>query len=135
MYQKYQTDALALGSRERGKADRVFALYTRDFGLVWARASGVRRENSKMRYALQSGAYIQTGLVRGRRGWRLAGAGATRPLPGKAAGAPVFARMSALVLRLVHGEEKNEYLFDTLVNAQTSLIGATHTILPTVEIV
>ena len=83
MYQKYQTEALVLGSRERGEADRVFALYTRDFGLVWARASGVRRENSKMRYALQSYCYIQTGLVRGKRGWRLAGGSALRQFGGE----------------------------------------------------
>ena len=53
MYQKYHTEALVLGSREQGEADKVFALYTKDFGLVRARASAVRREYSRMRYGLQ----------------------------------------------------------------------------------
>ena len=135
MYQKYQTEALILRSRERGEADKVFALYTRDFGLVWARASGVRRENSKMRYALQNGAYIQTGLVRGKRGWRLAGASAMRQFGGNAAGALVFARICKLVMRLVQGEEHNAYLFETLADAQATLSASAHTDLPTVEIV
>lgn len=135
MYQKYQTEAIILGSRERGEADKVFALYTRDFGLVWARGSGVRKERSLMRYALQTGAYIQIGLVRGKHAWRLAGASASRQLPGNAPGALVFARMCKLVMRLVHGEEQNAYLFETLADAQAALIAPTYTLLPTVELV
>jgi recombinational DNA repair protein (RecF pathway) len=50
MYQKYHTEAIVLGSIERGEADRTIALMTRDFGLVRARASAVRSETSKMRY-------------------------------------------------------------------------------------
>ena len=53
MYEKYQTEALVLGNREMGEADRVIALFTRDFGLVRARASSIRTERSKMRYAIQ----------------------------------------------------------------------------------
>jgi len=120
MYQKYQTEALILGSRERGEADRVFALYTRDFGLVWARASGVRKEASLMRYALQSGAHAQVGLVRGKRGWRVAGAVALGQLRGSA-GTAIFARVALLVLRLVHGQEENQYLFDALAEAHRAL--------------
>ena len=37
--------------------------------------------------------------------------------------------------RLVHGEEKNEYLFATLTEAEATLASSTNTILPTVEIV
>jgi len=135
MYQKYQTEALVLGSRERGEADKVFALYTRDFGLVWARAAGVRRESSKMRYALQTYCYIQTGLVRGKRGWRLAGSSTQRQFGGNILGALVFARICKLVMRLVQGEEQNAYLFETLADAQATLSASTHTALATVEIV
>src|SRR3989344_6601845 len=112
MYQKYQTEALVLGHYERGEADKMFALYTRDFGLVWARASGVRREGSRMRYALQTGVHMRTGLVRGKRGWRLAGGSAIRQLSGSTPGVAVFARICNLVMRLVQGEEQNAYLFE-----------------------
>src|SRR5665213_2708544 len=71
MYQKYHTEALVLGSRESGEADKVFALFTRDFGLVRARASSVRSESSKMRYALQKYSRASISLVRGKRGWRI----------------------------------------------------------------
>lgn len=122
MYQKYTTDALVLGSREHGEADKVFALYTRDFGLVWARASAVRAEHSKMRAALQSYSRAHVSLVRGTRGWRAAGAMPMRPaLASSAGGLTTFARIGELVLRLVRGEETNEYLFDTLADAHATL--------------
>lgn len=122
MYQKYTTDALVLGSREHGEADKVFALYTRDFGLVWARASAVRTERSKMRAALQSYSRAHISLVRGTRGWRAAGAMPTRTaLASSADGLATFARISELVLRLVKEEEANEYLFDTLADAHAAL--------------
>lgn len=120
MYQKYHTEALVLGSREQGEADRVFALYTKDFGLVRARASAVRREGSRMRYALQHYYHAQVALVRGKRGWRIGGAA---PLGERwtLEGAVTFARMARLVLRLVTGEERNDYLFATLSEAHRAL--------------
>lgn len=122
MYQKYHTDALVLGSREQGEADKVFALFTKDFGLVRARASSVRSEKSKMRYAMQKYARANVSLVKGKRGWRAAGATAVKGASGDVRGITTFARISELVLRLVHGEEKNEYLFETLAEAHQALM-------------
>jgi recombinational DNA repair protein (RecF pathway) len=122
MYQKYQTDALVLGSRESGESDRSFSLYTKEFGLVRARASAVRTEGSRMRYALQSCARANVSLVRGKRGWRLAGATAQKPAAGDTRGLSAFARIAELALRLIHGEEKSEYLFAALAQAHDALI-------------
>jgi recombinational DNA repair protein (RecF pathway) len=124
MYQKYSTEALVLSSREIGENDRAFALFTKDFGLVWARASSVRTERSKMRYALQNCAHVQVSLVRGRRGWRLAGAHSLRQAGENARGASAFARVSELLLRLVHGEEYHAYLFAALAEAHAALMDA-----------
>ena len=135
MYQKYQTDALVLGSRESGESDRVFVLFTKEFGLVRARASAVRSEKSRMRYALQNCSRARVSLVRGRRGWRLAGASALSGVERGARGAAVFARIAALTKRLVHGEEKNEFLFSVLEEAHIALMGGEDGIRGTVEIV
>lgn len=122
MYQKYQADALVLGSRESGEADKVFVLYTKDFGLLRARASSVRSEKSRMRYALQSFARVEAGLVRGKRGWRLAGASTRRNAVGDVHGIRAFARIAELTMRLVQGEERNEYLFAALAEAHNALM-------------
>lgn len=138
MYQKYQTDALVLGFRESGEADRLYLLFTKDFGLVRARATGVRKERSKMRYALQSYARAEVSLIRGKQGWRVAGAAAnprgdTSWMSGKGMGA--YARIAELTLRLVHGEEKNDFLFATLAEAHEKLTHEPSGAWATIEIV
>src|SRR5665213_2633285 len=136
MYQKYQTDVIVVGARESGEADKTFALYTRDFGLVRARATSVRSEKSKMRYALQSYARADVALVRGKNGWRLAGASAATSAIGKdTSGVSAFARVSDLILKLVAGEERNEYLFETLSHAHTALMRESVEAHATIEIV
>jgi len=135
MYQKYYTEALVLESSERGEADRVFALYTKDFGLVRARASAVRSENSRMRYALQSYSHVQVALVRGKRGWRAGGATLIARIGGDIEGVSTFARIARLVTRLVAGEEQNTYLFAALVEAHIALIKNTREAYPMIEVV
>jgi len=120
MYQKYNTEAIVLGSREQGESDRIFALYTRDFGLVRARASAVRKETSRMRYALQSYSRARVSLVRGKRGWRAGGATAGEGKIGTE-NLPTFARIASLVLRLVAGEGQNPYVFAALSEAHDAL--------------
>lgn len=119
MYQKYHTEALVLRSYERGEADKVFGLYTKEFGHVWARASAVRREKSLMRYALQQYAHVNISLVRGMTGWRAAGATALSHIAPDAVA--TFARIARLTDRLVAGEEKNDYLYATLADARAAL--------------
>jgi len=135
MYQKYHTEGLVLGARELGEADKIFAIYTSDFGLVRARGSSVRSERSKMRYALQRCWRSDVSLVKGKRGWRVAGARAVKGPSGDLRGASTFARISELVLRLVHGEEKNEYLFAALAEAHDALMVERCDACATIEIV
>ena len=133
MYQKYYTEALVLSCREHGEADKVFALYTRDFGLVYARASAVRSESSKMRYALQHYSRAYVALVRGKRGWRLGGASAVQGMRGE--GAATFARIARLVLRLVAGEGENQYVCATLTEAHEALVHNAGEARATIELV
>src|SRR4051812_28753695 len=135
MYQKYTTDAIVLSSYESGEADRSIALLTRDFGLVRTRAISVRSEKSKMRYATQRFTLCAASLVRGKRGWRIAGAAARFVPTGSLQGIAAFARISELTLRLVAGEEKNEYLFDALAEAHRSLMQKDAAAVPVIEIV
>ena len=123
MYQKYHTDALVLGSRDIGESDKMLSLYTREFGLVRGRCGGVRAGKSKMRYSLQNYSLANVALVRGRIGWRLAGARALRGAPEKdIKGIGAFARIAKLVTRFVAGEEANKNLFEILSGAHSALM-------------
>lgn len=135
MYQKYHTDVLVLGSRESGEADRVYALYTKDFGLVYARASAVRRESSRMRYALQNYSRTYVSLVRGKQGWRVAGAAALKCAQGDKENIAAFARIAELTKRLLAGEEQNRYLFAALADAHDALMRNHCSARATIEIV
>ena len=135
MYQKYHTEAIVLGSFDSGEADRTIVLFTRDFGLVRARATGIRSEHSKMRYAVQHFAYAYTSLIKGKRGWRLAGATARVHPTGDLRGIAAFARIAELTVRLVAGEEKNEYLFEVLAEAHRALMQHHVPAVATIEIV
>jgi len=136
MYQKYSTEALVLGSRESGESDRSYSLFTRDFGLVRARASAVRNEKSKMRYALQNYSRANVSLVRGKRGWRVAGAAAVATAIEKnSKGVSAFARICELVSRLVAGEEQSPYLYAALSEAYDALMLGRNGSTATIEIV
>jgi recombinational DNA repair protein (RecF pathway) len=135
MYQKYHTDAIALAAYELGEADRTVILFTRDFGLVRARASAVRTEHSKMRYALQNYSRSNVSLVKGKRGWRAAGATALALARGDRRGVAAFARIAELVVRLVQGEETSEYIFAALSDAHEALMVPECEAFGTIEIV
>lgn len=135
MYQKYQTDALVLAVKESGESDVLTVLYTNDFGLVRARASAARSEVSKMRYALQKYARVNVSLVKGKRGWRVAGALALQNAVGDLDGIRAFARISDLVVRLVHGEEPSAYLYAALSEAHQALMRPSVPAFGTIEIV
>lgn len=116
MYAKYHTEGFVVRREFSGENDAMCVIYTADFGLVRARASALRTEGSRMRYAIQSCAAARVSLVRGGRGWRLVGAHAeSTMLEGEAVRG--FARVLALVERLA-GEEPNDTLFEALVAAR-----------------
>ncbi len=115
-YQIYTTKALIL-KRIPYDANVSYLLYTKDFGLISALATGVRKSESKLRYALQEYSLIDISLVKGRSTWRITSAILEKNLyiatEAKEAKA-VVARICTQVLRLVVGQEKDEQLFSSL---------------------
>ena len=135
MYAKYHTEAVVLSCRDIGESDRLVALYTRDFGLVKARASAARKESSRMRYAIQNYTHSNVSLVRGKRGWRVAGATALETAPkDRFENLAAFARIATLMTRMVIGEEEHGYLFAVLSGAHRALLEAVSEQVPTIEI-
>ena len=118
-YQTYTTDALVIGSENQLTADRMFVLFTREVGLVHARAVSVRKEQSKLRYGLQDFSLARISLVHGKQGWRITGAECANNLYFSAHGRQVrgaLLRVLKLVRRLVRGEETHTALYDLLVD-------------------
>ncbi len=110
-YAVYTTRGFILGSAPSGEASKTYSIYTEEFGLIAARAQGVRLLASKLRYNLEEYSLATLSLVRGREVWRVTGA-EKEPLPGS--GARMRARILNLARRLVQGEERNDILFSAL---------------------
>lgn len=120
-YRIYTTDALILRSATQGETNRFYWLYTRDFGLVYATAQGVRKNTSKLRYALQDYMYSSVSLVQGKRGWRIVGADSHwsiwTELRGDSRKLAVALNIMSLLRRLVRGQEQDSSLFVSIIDA------------------
>jgi recombinational DNA repair protein (RecF pathway) len=106
MRHKYATPAIVLSRSPLSEASSLITLLTSDVGLVRARAQGVRKPGAKMASALQTLVECDVMLLRGKEGWRLAGALHTNDWFAKLSRPARLraGRIASLLLRLVHGE-------------------------------
>lgn len=113
MRHKYVMRAFVLQRTPIKEAATLVTLLTEDFGLIRARAEGLRKPGAKLASALQTLSEAEVTLVRGKDGWRLSGA---------LLGEDWFARLdrnsrlragriSGLLLRLVHGEASDPAIY------------------------
>ena len=71
MHHIYHTEAFVLGSNQNGEDSKIITLYTKELGLVRAKAQGIRKLASKLRFTLQNFSYAKVDLVRGKEIWRI----------------------------------------------------------------
>ena len=129
MYRIYHTEGIVLGSRATGEASKIFSLFTKELGVLSARAQSVRETRSKLRYSLQDYSFASFDIVRGKNGWRVTSATGEENLavfsPEKRKEAlGVLKRVTTLLSRLSRGEEKDALLFDGLVSSFRALKSA-----------
>lgn len=70
-YNIYDTKALVLKSFLQGEESRTVLLLTREFGCLYARAQGVRKIKSKLRFGIVESSLVSVGLLSGKSGWRI----------------------------------------------------------------
>lgn len=119
MHHIYHTEGIILGSRSHGEAGKYYYIFTRDLGMIYASAQGVRKMSSKLRYVLQDFAYLKIDLVAGQNIFRITSASKTNLLE-EITKSPevfvVFANIARLLKRLLPGVEPNETLFLDVLN-------------------
>lgn len=120
MHTIYTTEGFILKSMNFGEANKYFFIFTRDFGLIKATAQSVRHLQSKLRYGLGEFCLSNVSFVRGKEIWRLTGAEKQIDFSlindGNSEKFLLVSRIFSLLLRLLHGEEKNDLIFDNLLN-------------------
>jgi DNA repair protein RecO (recombination protein O) len=124
MHHIHHTEGIILGNRNYGEAGKCFYVFTRDLGMIYASAQGVRKMSSKLRFILQDYAYVKIDLVQGKDFWRVTSASKTNKLEELSRDHGTFivvSNIANLLKRLLAGVEKNEILFADLVNGLSIL--------------
>lgn len=124
MHHIYHTDAFVLASRPVGEDSKTLVLFTRELGLLYARAQALRKISSKLRFTLQDFSRASVDLVRGKEIWRVTTAipvDTQRDILRDTDKEQIVARIYALVVRMCSGEEPNPEVFTALENLSVLL--------------
>lgn len=108
-----------MGSLQTSEANKFMFVFTRDLGLVGAHVQGVRKNHSKLRFGLQDLSFSDISLVHGKSGWKVVNATpknswfeSFKDNPSKLY---VCAHTISFIRKLVKGEEKDESLFNLVI--------------------
>ena len=114
----YTTEAIIIKSLPSGEANKTYFLFTKNLGFIKATAQGVRKDKSKLKGHLQDLTFLNISLVKGREVWRIVSVEAIsqRLFLKDFEKLGVVKNIFSLLLRLIHGEEKNEALFDCVLS-------------------
>ena len=123
MHHIYHTEGLILGSNNFGETGKYYSIFTRDLGMIYASAQGVRKISSKLRFVLQDFSYLKIDFVKGKDFWRITSASKTNKLENLSDPKilEVFSSISRLLKRLLAGEDPNRDLFLDLLNGLSVL--------------
>lgn len=119
-YHIYTTKALILSYRPYKEADRMYSILTEDLGLIRATATGVRKEVSKLRSALEPFSFSTISLVKGEERWRVTSAALNYNFITKVRGKELisaFARIMMLLEKLIPEEETHKKIYEILEEA------------------
>lgn len=117
MHHIYHTEGIILGSQSSGEAGKYYYIFTRDLGMIYASAQGIRKISSKLRFVLQDFSYVKIDFVRGRDFWRITSASKTNELESlskRPETLEILVKISQLLKRLLAGEDANPELFADL---------------------
>lgn len=66
MFTRYRTQGIVIKSVDRGEADQLFTVYTKDFGRLDVLAKGIRKMASKLRSGIEFPCYSQIEFIQGK---------------------------------------------------------------------
>lgn len=124
MHHIYHTEGIILGSRNFRESDKYFFIFTRDLGLIYATATGVRKMSSKLRFILQDFSYLKFDIVQGKNIFRVTSASKTNLLENitkRPETYKIVYNIARLLKRLLAGVETNEALFADVINSLSVL--------------
>lgn len=116
-YELYQTEGIILDYKNIGEADRIFSVFTKDFGRIELFAKGARLLKSKLRCHLDLFSYLRLSFINGKECWRMVDAQKIYVWKKISKFSfKVFAagQSAALLNRMIKGEEKDFRLWSLI---------------------
>lgn len=108
-YTVHTTEGFILFSAPVGEANRIYHIFTREFGVIIATAQGVRLNKSKLRPHLLDYSFSSVSFVKGKEFWRITSASSISKSKDK-----TYIQILSILKRLLQGEGEHEALFDYL---------------------
>jgi len=108
--EKYVTPFIVIEGYDQSENDRVYKLFTREFGLVMAHAKSIRKLESKLRAHILPRSTALVTLVKGREVWRVVGSEGTLISNDR------LYEVTKLLGRFVRGEGAHKALYDRLIS-------------------
>ena len=106
--EKYTTHGLIVASYEQGEHDRVYKIFTKEFGMLLCKATSIRKNESKLRAHMKVRKYTQVTLVKGKEVWRLVGGEEVH------LSSPYLPLITLLLTRFIRGEGVHLFLYERL---------------------
>jgi len=116
-YTKHHCNGIVLAGFDLGEADRGYHLFTREFGLIYAKAKGARKLSSKLRFSLQELSELEISFLRARDTWRVTGTSELNNFFKDLSvdrGRLGVAQRTLRLIRRLSGEEHSEALYDAV---------------------
>lgn len=114
MYEKYTTTGFVISSRNFSDADKLLSIFTEDFGLIKVLAKSVRNIKSKYKAYIEVGYKIKITVIRGKGVWRATDIECDFSGQLELIYLRHFVRPILFVKNLIHGEDKNNELFQSI---------------------
>jgi len=119
-YHIHHTTGIVIGITNRGEANRVITILTRDLGLVRAHAQSIRKQESKLRFGVQQFSHCHCDVILGKDSWRLIGVEPLRTSSDIILYPElwnIWNRAALLLLRLIPTDEAHPDLYKGIVDA------------------
>ena len=110
-YHIYTTEGFIIHSYDLGEAHKTYLIFTKDFGLLRAKAVSVRKINSKLRYSLQRLSQSYVSMIRIGDNWQLIDSQEKKRAPQDIVHQKMFLHVFALIRRFsgLHIEQMQLY--------------------------
>lgn len=108
-YTVHTTECFILSSTPVGEANRIYHIFTREFGVIIATAQGVRLSKSKLQSHLIDYSFSSISFVKGKEFWRITSASSVLRSKDK-----IYIQILSVIKRLLQGEGEHMALFDYL---------------------